>query len=148
MIAVIIMKWNCLHFQNPMGSPSTTRRTVPRPANVTATTYDGKFRVPATCRIVCAMAVCPEYELNSEILRIQIPQRGQENRPAIDPTIPHAGTSRPGWTIHGRYGTSSSDWKSRQVFAFTISVSPPRAQMVIRTWSIPAPLKVDTMGPP
>ena len=58
------------------------------PANVTATTYDGKFRVPQGCRIVCAMAVCPEFEISSEILRIQIPQRGQENRPSIDPTSP------------------------------------------------------------
>jgi len=58
------------------------------PANVTATTYDGKFRVPQTSRIVCAMAVCAEYEISSEILRIQIPQRGQENRPSIDPTSP------------------------------------------------------------
>ena len=58
------------------------------PANVTATTYDGKFRVPAACRVVCAMAVCHEYELNSEILRLQIPQRGQETRQAIDPTRP------------------------------------------------------------
>ena len=58
------------------------------PANVTAATYDGKFRVPQTCRIVCAMAVCPEFEISSEILRIQIPQRGQENRPSIDPTSP------------------------------------------------------------
>lgn len=34
------------------------------------------------------MAVCAEYELNSEIIRIAIPQRGDEARPLIDATKP------------------------------------------------------------
>ena len=49
--------------------------------------YDGPFRVPATCRVVCAMAVAPDCELSSEILRITIPQRGKDE-PAINPIAP------------------------------------------------------------
>lgn len=47
-------------------------------------TYDGKFRVPANARVICAMAVCPEYELNSETIRIPVPKRGEDSRPLID----------------------------------------------------------------
>lgn len=54
------------------------------PTNTGRATYDGKFRVPANSRVVCAMAVCSEYELNSEIISIPIPQRGEEPRPLID----------------------------------------------------------------
>jgi hypothetical protein len=50
-------------------------------------TYDGPFRVPPNCRVVCAMAVASAYDLSSETIRIQIPQRGQEER-TLDPTIP------------------------------------------------------------
>ena len=51
-------------------------------------TYDGKFRVPDKCRIICAHAVCPEYDLVSEPIRIAIPQPGQEPKSTIDPTTP------------------------------------------------------------
>ena len=47
-------------------------------------TYDGRFRVPANARIICAMAVCADYELNSETIRIPVPQRGEDSRPLID----------------------------------------------------------------
>lgn len=50
-------------------------------------TYDGPFRVAPNCRIVCGMAVAAAYELNSEIVRIPIPQQGQEER-RLDPAIP------------------------------------------------------------
>ena len=40
--------------------------------------------MPANARVVCAMAVCTDYELNSETIRIPIPQRGQDSRPLID----------------------------------------------------------------
>ena len=53
------------------------------PTSVDTATYDGVFRVPANCRIVCAMAACSTYNLNSEVIRISIPQKGQE-RPPID----------------------------------------------------------------
>jgi hypothetical protein len=47
-------------------------------------TYDGVFRVPANCRVVCAMAVTADYDLNSETIRITIPQEGPTDRPPID----------------------------------------------------------------
>ena len=34
------------------------------------------------------MAVCSAYDLNSEIIRIPIPQKGDETRPPIDLTRP------------------------------------------------------------
>ena len=49
--------------------------------------YDGPIRVPAACRVVCAMAVASAYELSSEQIRIQIPQKGEETR-TVDPQIP------------------------------------------------------------
>ncbi len=49
--------------------------------------YDGPFRVPAASRIVCAMAVAPDCEISSEILRIPIPQRGKAE-PVINPAVP------------------------------------------------------------
>ncbi|MDQ3000076.1 MAG: DUF499 domain-containing protein [Fibrobacterota bacterium] len=57
------------------------------PSNVGAATYDGPIRIPATCRVVCALAVASEYGVNSEILRIVIPQKGQEER-TLDKAIP------------------------------------------------------------
>jgi hypothetical protein len=57
------------------------------PTSVGFATYDGPFRVPGNCRIVCVMAVSSSYDLNSETIRIQIPQRGQEDR-TLDPAIP------------------------------------------------------------
>ena len=58
------------------------------PANSGFATYDGKFRVPEKCRVVCAVAICPEYDLVSEQIKISIPQQGQETRPTIDPKTP------------------------------------------------------------
>ena len=58
------------------------------PANVGVATYDGKFRVPEKCRVVCAMAFSAAYTLNSEPIRIPIPQAGTDARPVIDPVIP------------------------------------------------------------
>ena len=49
--------------------------------------YDGPFRVPPNCRIVCAMAVASAYVLNSEIVRIAIPQKGKAD-PSLDLTAP------------------------------------------------------------
>jgi hypothetical protein len=46
------------------------------PTGASAATYDGAFRVPENCRIVCAIAVCSAYNLSSETLRITIPQAG------------------------------------------------------------------------
>lgn len=44
------------------------------PTSTAAATYNGVFRVPANCRIVCAIALSEAYELTSETLRIPIPQ--------------------------------------------------------------------------
>ncbi len=57
------------------------------PTNAGFATYNGPFRVPANCRIVCAMALASAYDLNSESIRIPIPQKGQEER-TLDPAIP------------------------------------------------------------
>ncbi len=48
---------------------------------------DGPIRVPEGCRVIRAMAVAGDYNLNSEVLPIQIPQRGEEER-GIDPHLP------------------------------------------------------------
>ena len=57
------------------------------PTSAGFATYDGPFRVPENCRIVCAMAVASGYELNSETIRVQIPQKGREEA-TLDPAIP------------------------------------------------------------
>ena len=57
------------------------------PTSAGFATYDGPFRVPPNCRIVCAMAVASAYGLNSEPVRIPIPQKGKAD-PSLDLTAP------------------------------------------------------------
>jgi hypothetical protein len=57
------------------------------PTGTGSATYDGSFRVPANCRVVCAVAVAPDFNLSSETIRIPIPQKGQEER-TLNPTLP------------------------------------------------------------
>jgi len=57
------------------------------PTGVGAATYDGPIRVPEGCRVVCAMAMASAYEVNSEIVRVPIPQHGDEAR-SLNPTLP------------------------------------------------------------
>ncbi len=57
------------------------------PSSAGFATYDGPFRVPENCRVVCAMAVSSGYDLNSERIRIAIPQKGKEES-TLDPAIP------------------------------------------------------------
>ena len=57
------------------------------PASASAATYSGVFRVPPGCRVVLAVATAAAYGLNSETLRIPIPQPGKET-PSLDPHIP------------------------------------------------------------
>jgi len=57
------------------------------PTSTGSATYDGILRVPANCRIVCALAVAADYGLNSEAIRIAIPQKGTD-RPPIDLAAP------------------------------------------------------------
>jgi hypothetical protein len=52
------------------------------PTSAGSATYDGKFRVPANCRVVCAIAMAADYGLNSETIRIPIPQQGKGCTPA------------------------------------------------------------------
>lgn len=58
------------------------------PTSVGTATYDGPFRVPANCRVVCAMATATEYGLSSETIRIPISHQGAAERPSIDLTAP------------------------------------------------------------
>ena len=73
------------------------------PANTGYATYDGPFRVPAGCRIVCAMAIAQQYDINSEIVRVPIPQKGKEER-AIEPTLPAR------WTDQTRLDDAGAVW--------------------------------------
>ena len=57
------------------------------PTGAGSATYDGQFRVSANSRVVCAMAVASAYNINSETIRIPIPQKGQEER-TLDAAIP------------------------------------------------------------
>lgn len=73
----------------PRSSPITIRYTTDgsSPANTGHAIYAGPFRVPPGCRVVCAIAIAQEYDLNSETIRITIPQKGGEERTLI-PTLP------------------------------------------------------------
>lgn len=57
------------------------------PTSTGYSTYDGCIRVPVGCRVVQAAAVAEAYDLNSEVVRVPIPQKGEETR-AVDPQIP------------------------------------------------------------
>ncbi|MBF0106878.1 MAG: DUF499 domain-containing protein [Deltaproteobacteria bacterium] len=78
-------------------------------------TYDGSFRVPANCRIVCAMAVASAYDLSSEIIRIPIPQPGQEER-KLDPTKPAR------WNQQTKLDDSTAVWDIIQRLEKTVGV--------------------------
>jgi hypothetical protein len=93
------------------------------PTSAGSATYDGPFRVPTGCRIVCAMAVATAYELNSETIRIPIPQKGQEER-SLDPTLPAR------WTQQTKLDDSTAVWewmqrleKAAGVTAFDLSLT-------------------------
>lgn len=93
------------------------------PTNAGAATYDGPIRVPATCRVVCAMAVSAAYSLNSETVRVPIPQAGQEDR-SLDPAIPAK------WNQSTKLDDSGAVWdligrleKAGTVMAFDISLT-------------------------
>lgn len=48
------------------------------PSGPGCATYDGFVRVPPSCRVVLATAVVLDYDLKSDIVVVQIPQRGKE----------------------------------------------------------------------
>ena len=47
------------------------------PTSAGSATYSGPVRVPDGCRIVCAMAVAECISMNSETVRVTIPQKGE-----------------------------------------------------------------------
>lgn len=93
------------------------------PTSSGAATYDGPIRVPATCRVVCAMAISSAYSLNSEIIRISIPQKGQEDR-SLDPAKPAK------WSQSIKIDDSGAVWdligkleKADNIMVFDISLT-------------------------
>ena len=98
------------------------------PTSVGTATYDGPFRVPANCRVVCAMAIAAEYGLSSETIRIAIPQQGAAERPAIDLTTPAR------WTQQTKLDDATAVWdtigrleKAGTVMAHDISLTAESA---------------------
>ena len=73
------------------------------PTGAGSATYEGPIRVPENCRVVCAMAVAGGGELNSEVVRVQIPQKGQEER-ALDQTLPAK------WTQQTKLDDAGAVW--------------------------------------
>jgi hypothetical protein len=57
------------------------------PTGSGAATYDGPIRVPAACRVICAVATATDFGISSEVARISIPREG-DGAPPIDPTKP------------------------------------------------------------
>jgi len=94
------------------------------PTNQGAATYDGKIRVPESCRVVCAMATHSEYDLNSEQVRVSIPKRGEGEQSLIDPAKPAR------WTQPSKFDDSGAVWdfiqrleKASNVVAYDISLT-------------------------
>ena len=93
------------------------------PTSAGSAAYDGPIRIPEGCRVLCAMAVAPGYGLNSETIRVAIPQKGEEDR-SLDPTIP-ARWNQPTkldeagavWDLIGKMG------KADRVLAFDIGIT-------------------------
>lgn len=93
------------------------------PISVGSATYDGPFRVPEKCRIVCAMAEVSDYHLISEVISFQVPQKGQGER-TLDPGIPAR------WKQQTRLDDSGMVWdfiqqleKTAGVMAYVISLT-------------------------
>ena len=98
------------------------------PTSVGTATYDGPFRVPANCRVVCAMATASEYGLSSETIRITIPQQGAAERPSIDLIAPVR------WTQQTKLDDAAAVWdtigrleKAGSVMAHDISLTAESA---------------------
>jgi hypothetical protein len=93
------------------------------PTSAGYATYDGPFRVPANSRKVCAMAVASAFNVNSETIRISIPQQGQEER-TLNPTSPAR------WTQQTKLDDAGAVWdfihrleKAAGVRAYDISLT-------------------------
>jgi hypothetical protein len=93
------------------------------PTNVGAATYDGAFRVPAGSRVVCAIAVASAIGVNSEQLRIPIPQPGGDG-PKLDPVKPAR------WTQRAKLDDATAVWdfiqrldEAATVIAFDLQIT-------------------------
>jgi hypothetical protein len=113
----------------PKVSGITVRYTVDgsSPTSSSAATYDGPIRIPESCRIVCAMAVSSAYGINSETVRIAIPQKGEEQR-TLDPLIPAK------WNQPSRLDDSGAVWDligrlemAGNIVAFDVSLTAESA---------------------
>lgn len=95
------------------------------PTGAGAAIYDGAFRVPENCRVVCAMAVAPAYGLSSEKVTIPIPQGPDGPRePPIEPTQPAR------WTQLTKLDDAGAAWdfiqrlgQAEEVIAYDISIT-------------------------
>lgn len=85
------------------------------PTYVGFATYDGPFRVPEKCRVVCAMAVATEYDLYSEQIRVPIPQAGQQG-PVVDLVKPAR------WTQLTKLDDPGACWDFIQRFERTLGM--------------------------
>ena len=87
------------------------------PTGAGSATYDGKFRVPETCRVVCAMAVAPAYGLSSERITIQITRGpGGPEGPEFDKEKPAR------WTQQTRLDDTGAVWDFIQRIGQTAGV--------------------------
>jgi hypothetical protein len=94
------------------------------PTSAGYVTYDGLFRVPTSTRVICAMAVCTEYTLNSETVRIAVPKRGEAPLPLIDLKKPAR------WSVLTRLDDVGAVWdvtrrmeSAKGVLAYDISIT-------------------------
>ena len=85
------------------------------PTSAGYATYDGLFRVPPHCRVVCAMAVAAQFGISSDQVRITIPQKGQEER-SIDPALPAF------WTQQTRLEDNGLVWDTLQKLEAALQV--------------------------
>lgn len=86
------------------------------PTSAGSATYDGMFRVPTNCRIVCALAVAADYGLNSDTVRISIPQKGTD-QPPIDLALPAT------WTQQTKLDDAGLVWDFLQRLESAVGVS-------------------------
>ena len=93
------------------------------PTSSGAATYDGPFRVPPNSRVVCAQAVAQTYGISSDVVRISIPQKGEETT-KIDPNLPAT------WKQQTKLDDSAAVWdfiqrleKASHIIAFDVGLT-------------------------
>jgi hypothetical protein len=96
------------------------------PTSAGFATYDGPFRVPRNCRIVCAMAVAAAYDLNSETIRIRFRRKARKIA-ALIPRSPPAGMQQTKLDDPRPFGTFIQRLEKPRVLQPSTSASRPRA---------------------